>query len=55
MINITLEERLIKFGVLISILVEELSNTIIGKYFAGQLIRSGLSQALNYGEAQSAV
>jgi four helix bundle protein len=49
-----LEERLVKFGVLISSLVESLPNTITGKYLAGQLIRSGLSPALNYGEAQSA-
>jgi four helix bundle protein len=53
MTKFDLEERLIKFGVLISILVEELPNTITGKYLAGQLIRSGLSPALNYGEAQS--
>jgi len=49
-----LEERLIKFAVLISTLVEELPNTTTGKYLAGQLIRSGLSPALNYGEAKSA-
>jgi four helix bundle protein len=53
MTKFDLEERLIKFAVLISILVEELPNTITGKYLAGQLIRSGLSPALNYGEAQS--
>jgi len=53
MTKFDLEERLIKFAVLISILVEELPTTITGKYLAGQLIRSGLSPALNYGEAQS--
>jgi hypothetical protein len=53
MTKLDLEERLIKFAVLISILVEELPNTITGKYLAGQLIRSGLLPALNYGEAQS--
>jgi len=49
-----LEERLINFSVLISDLVESLPVTISGKYLAGQLIRSGLSPALNYGEAKSA-
>jgi four helix bundle protein len=53
MTKFDLEERLIKFAVLISSLAEELPNTITGKYLAGQLIRSGLSPALNYGEAQS--
>ena len=52
MTKFDLEERLIIFGVLISNLVEELPNTITGRYLAGQLIRSGLSPALNYGEAQ---
>ena len=49
-----LEERLIEFGALIVELVEELPNNKVGNYIAGQLIRSGLSPALNYGEAQSA-
>src|ERR1039457_4312134 len=53
-IKFDLEERLVKFGVMISDLVESLPNTITGKYLAGQLIRSGLSPALNYGEAKSA-
>ena len=39
---------------LISDLVESLPVTITGKYLAGQLNRSGLSPALNYGEAKSA-
>jgi four helix bundle protein len=49
-----LEERLVIFAVRISNLVESLPNTISGKYLSGQLIRSGLSPALNYGEAKSA-
>jgi len=49
-----LEDRLIKFGVLIISLAESLENSITGKYIAGQLIRSGISPALNYGEAKSA-
>jgi four helix bundle protein len=49
-----LEERLVDFGVIISDLVESLPNTLTGKYLAGQLIRSGISPSLNYGEAKSA-
>lgn len=49
-----LEERLIDFAVLISNVVEGLPNTRLGNYIAGQLVRSGCSPALNYGEAQSA-
>ena len=49
-----LEERLITFAVEISVLVEAVPNTLSGKYISGQLIRSGLSPALNYGEAKSA-
>ena len=49
-----LEERLTKFAVLISNLVELLPSTLTGRYLAGQLIRSGISPALNYGEAKSA-
>ena len=49
-----LEDRLTKFAVMISNLAESLPNTLSGKYLAGQLIRSGLSPALNYGEAKSA-
>ena len=49
-----LEERLIDFAVNIRDIIEALSNTRIGNYIAGQLVRSGCSPALNYGEAQSA-
>jgi four helix bundle protein len=49
-----LEDRLIEFGVSVSELVEALPNTKAGNYLGNQLIRSGLSPALNYGEAQSA-
>ncbi|TSJ38704.1 four helix bundle protein [Mucilaginibacter corticis] len=49
-----LEERLIDFAVIISNIVEGLPNTRLGNYIAGQLVRSGCSPALNYGEAQSA-
>ena len=49
-----LEERLVAFAVEISLLVESIPNNLSGKYISGQLIRSGLAPALNYGEARSA-
>ena len=49
-----LEERLIDYAILISDLVEQLPNTKLANYIGGQIIRSGTSPALNYGEAQSA-
>jgi four helix bundle protein len=48
-----LEERLIDFSVLITEIVEKVPNTRTGNHYAGQLIRSGTSPALNYAEAQS--
>ncbi len=49
-----LEDRLITFSILIMEIVELIPDTRIGNHIAGQLIRSGTSTALNYGEAQSA-
>jgi four helix bundle protein len=49
-----LEERLVKFAVMITTLAESLPESYIGKYISGQIIRSGISPALNYGEAKSA-
>ncbi len=49
-----LEERLIDFSVAIIKIVEEMPNTRSSNHLAGQLVRSGTSPALNYGEAQSA-
>ena len=49
-----LEERLIKFSVLIIEIVNEMPNSKAGNHLAGQLVRSGTSVSLNYGEAQSA-
>ena len=49
-----LEERLIDFSVLIIDIVSEMPNTKAGKTMSGQVVRSGTSVALNYGEAQSA-
>ena len=49
-----LEKRLIDFGVMIMKLVELLPKNKAGDHIGGQLIRSGTSPALNYGEAQVA-
>ena len=49
-----LEERLIKFSLLVIDIVEMLPNTRTGNHIAGQLLRSGTSPAFNYGEAQVA-
>ena len=48
-----LEERLIKFSILIIEIVNEMTNTKAGNNLSGQLVRSGTSVSLNYGEAQS--
>ncbi|MBM3415664.1 MAG: four helix bundle protein [Bacteroidetes bacterium] len=49
-----LEERLIEFAVQIIRITESLHNTRAGIHVGGQLVRSGTSPALHYGEAQSA-
>jgi len=49
-----LEERLIEFSVLIILITENLFATKAGNHISGQLVRSGTSPALQYGEAQSA-
>jgi four helix bundle protein len=49
-----LEERLIDFGVAVCGVAQSFPRTSIGTHIAHQLIRSGLSPAANYGEAQSA-
>ena len=49
-----LEERLIEFSVLIIEIVNEMPNSKAGNHLSGQLVRSGTSVSLNYGEAQSA-
>ena len=48
-----LEERLIDFAVLIIEVSGDFLNTKAGNHMQGQIIRSGTSPALNYGEAQS--
>ena len=49
-----LDERLIDFAVEIVSLIESLPNTKSGNHLGGQLLRSGTSPSLNYGEAKSA-
>jgi four helix bundle protein len=49
-----LEERLIDFAVLIIELAESNKKNYAGNHLSGQMIRSGTSAPLNYGEAQSA-
>jgi four helix bundle protein len=48
-----LEERLIAFAVMIIKIVREMEDSKAGNHLAGQMLRSGTSPALNYGEAQS--
>lgn len=52
--RIELEERLISFSVLIIELSDDIRFTIAGKNLSSQIVRSGTSVSLNYGEAQSA-
>src|SRR4030067_2570757 len=49
-----LEERLIDFAVKIISLTASMPKTTAGNHLSKQLCRSGISPALNYGEAQSA-
>ena len=48
-----LEERLINFSVLILKISESMPKTRTGNHLSGQLVRSGTSASLNYGEAQA--
>ena len=49
-----LEERLIDFAVRMITLSANLPKTPAGKHIAGQILRSGISPAPNYGEARGA-
>jgi four helix bundle protein len=49
-----LELRLIQFAAMVIDIAESLPQTFAGNHLAAQLIRSGTSPSLNYGEAQSA-
>ncbi|HED11983.1 MAG TPA: four helix bundle protein [Caldithrix abyssi] len=48
-----LEERMIEFSVLIIEITREMPNNYAANHLAKQLLRSGTSVSLNYGEAQS--
>jgi len=48
-----LETILVDFSVSIIDIVKDIPNSKAGNHLAGQLIRSGTSVSLNYGEAQS--
>jgi four helix bundle protein len=52
--NYNLEKRLIDFACLIIEIAELMPKTLSGNHLSGQIIRSGTSPALNYGEAQGA-
>ncbi|MBI4648384.1 MAG: four helix bundle protein [Bacteroidia bacterium] len=49
-----LEERLIDFAVAVILYIESLPNIKSANHLGGQLLRSGTSPSLNYGEAKSA-
>lgn len=49
-----LEERLIAFAILCMTITENMIDTKASVYIGQQLLRSGTSPALNYGEAQAA-
>jgi len=48
-----LEERLINFAVQVVEITESMPKSYAGNHLSNQLLRSGTSPALNYGEAQS--
>lgn len=54
MTNKELEDRLIKFSVMIVTLIKRLPEDRITNHLSGQLIRSSSSPTLNYGEALGA-
>lgn len=47
-----LEDRLVDFAAETAILAENLPRNFTGNYYGNQLLRSGGSSALNFGEAQ---
>jgi four helix bundle protein len=49
-----LEERLISFAVMVIHIVKDLPEDRVGSHLGGQLLRSGTSPSLNYGEALGA-
>lgn len=49
-----LEERLIVFAARVVVYADRMPSSMAGRYYAGQLLRSGGSPAMHYGEAQGA-
>ncbi len=49
-----LEDRLIRFGVAVCHVADQLPGTLLGHHIVGQVIRSGTSPLANYGEVQGA-
>jgi len=49
-----LEERLIDFAANIILFTNHVDKSYAGNHLVGQIVRSSISPALNYGEAQSA-
>jgi len=49
-----MENRLIRFASSIIDVSDALPNSLSAKHLSGQIVRSGTSPALNYGEAQAA-
>ncbi|UOY09078.1 four helix bundle protein [Muricauda sp. SCSIO 64092] len=47
-----LEDRLVVFAAQVAKFCKDLPNDITGQYYGNQLLRSGGSSALNFGEAQ---
>lgn len=47
-----LEDRLVDFAADVVLFCKELPNDMTGQYYGNQLLRSGGSSALNFGEAQ---
>lgn len=54
MTKYNLQKRLIKFSILIVEISKDINNSQTGKHLSNQLVRSGTSVSLNYGEAQAA-
>ena len=52
--NAELERRLIDFALMIITIVKSMPEDLAANHLANQLVRSGTSVALNYGEAQGA-
>jgi four helix bundle protein len=49
-----LEERLVNFAADIALFCNSIPNDFTGQYYSNQLLRSGGSSALNFGEMQGA-